>query len=75
MPTYDFQCNHCQKTFEVRASFQEKEQGLKPMCPTCKSMETHQILTAGMFFRKGKYHETTLASSNCGPNAGSGCCG
>jgi hypothetical protein len=45
------------------------------MCPTCKSMETHQILTAGMFFRKGKYHEATLASSNCGPNAGSGCCG
>lgn len=75
MPVYDFQCNHCQTVFEVRASFREKEQGLKPVCPNCKSAETHQVLTTLLFLHKGSGDSSSLLSSNCGPNPGAGCCG
>jgi putative FmdB family regulatory protein len=75
MPLYDYQCDHCQKTFEVRASFQEKELGLEPTCPDCQSVETHQVLTLGLFVRSGINGGENLQSSSCGPNAGPGCCG
>ena len=75
MPLYDYQCNHCQTTFEVRASFQEKEIGLKPECPNCQTVETHQILTVGLFIRKGSSDSAAISSTFCGPNSGTGCCG
>ncbi len=75
MPLYDYQCEHCKLIFEVRASFQEKEKGLNPECPDCHSTEMHQVLTAGLFVRPGNGDGSTLPSSNCGPNAGFGCCG
>ncbi|RPJ18717.1 MAG: zinc ribbon domain-containing protein, partial [Chloroflexi bacterium] len=40
MPLYDYQCQNCQAVFEVRATFKEKEQGLKPKCPQCQSKKT-----------------------------------
>jgi putative FmdB family regulatory protein len=75
MPLYDYQCIHCQTIFEVRASFREKEMGLEPVCPNCQSVETHQVLTAGLFLHKGSGDASSLFSSNCDPNSGAGCCG
>ncbi|NMC11466.1 MAG: zinc ribbon domain-containing protein [Chloroflexi bacterium] len=74
MPLYDYRCDHCQTVFEVRASFKEKEAGLKPKCPQCYSHETQQLLTSGLFLRSGD-NDMPLGSSGCGPNAGLGCCG
>lgn len=75
MPIYDYRCDHCQTTFEVRASFREKELGLKPMCTICQSAETHQILTVGLFVRQGSSDSGSITSTCCSPNTGTGCCG
>lgn len=75
MPLYDYQCDDCQTKFEVRATFQEKERGLKPVCPKCQSVETHQLMSLGLFLRVGSSGVSELSSTCCGPNAGSGCCG
>jgi putative FmdB family regulatory protein len=68
MPLYDYQCQDCNAVFEVRATFKEKEQGLKPKCPQCQSKKTRQILTTGLFVAHGNKE----CSGNCGPNCG-GC--
>ena len=75
MPIYDYRCDHCQTTFEVRASFREKELGLKAVCPNCQSTETNQVLSVGLFVRSGSSHSDSQPSSCCGPNSGTGCCG
>jgi putative FmdB family regulatory protein len=74
MPLYDYQCDHCLTTFEVRAFYKEKEHGLKPACPNCQSVETHQLLTAGLYVRSASSDGSSLSPSFCGPNSGSGCC-
>lgn len=75
MPLYDYQCDRCQTTFEVRASFREKELGLRPVCPNCKSTDTRQILTSGLFIRGESSGSASMQSSFCSPNSGAGCCG
>jgi len=47
MPLYQYQCVRCQTLFEVSASLQEKEAGIQPACPSCQSIETHQVLDDG----------------------------
>ena len=75
MRLYDYQCKQCRTIFEVRASFQEKEQGLNPVCPNCQSTETRQLLSVGLFMRSGSDDPNSQSSSCCGPNSGPGCCG
>ena len=74
MPLYDYQCKQCQTVFGVRATFKEKEAGLEPECPQCRSKKTHQLLTTGLFLRKSD-DGVDLTWRGCGPNAGPGCCG
>jgi putative FmdB family regulatory protein len=74
MPVYDYQCQQCQTVFEVRATFKEKEAGLKAECPHCHSGKTHQLLTSSLFLRKSE-DGASLELPLCGPNSGSGCCG
>jgi putative FmdB family regulatory protein len=74
MPLYDYKCNQCQIVFEVRASFKEKEVGLHPECPGCKSPDTQQLITAGLFL-VSPGGEISTGFSGCGPSAGPGCCG
>ncbi|MHB8086987.1 MAG: FmdB family zinc ribbon protein [Anaerolineaceae bacterium] len=75
MPLYDYQCDQCQTQFEVRASFQEKGLGLKPVCPKCQSSVTHQLLSTSFLLRGGSSNGGSVPPSYCGPNSGSGCCG
>lgn len=75
MPLYDFHCDHCHTTFEVRASFQEKERGLEPLCPNCQSADTRQVLAIGLFLNKGGNNDGSITPPYCGPNSGAGCCG
>lgn len=74
MPLYNYQCNHCQTVFEVRATFKEKEVGLEPECPACHYRETRQLLSTGLSIRVGG-DGAALRMPACGPNAGPGCCG
>ncbi|MFO7623784.1 MAG: zinc ribbon domain-containing protein [Anaerolineales bacterium] len=71
MPFYDFQCDQCQQTFEVRATFREKEAGLHPLCPHCHSEDVHQVVSAGFVMRGSG---GPLTPPSCGPNFGPGCC-
>ncbi len=73
MPVYTFQCQNCQKVFDIQATFKEKADGLKPHCPECQSKKTRQLLTAGLFLRKSD-DGAPLTMPNCGPDAGPGCC-
>ncbi len=73
MPLYDYQCKHCKTVFEVRASFKEKEAGLKPECPHCQSKETRQLLSSGLFLRRGD-DGAAMELPGCNPQAGPGCC-
>lgn len=72
MPLYSFQCEQCEETFEIRASFKEKEAGLEPECPKCKSKQTRQLLSAGYLI--GVRAGANANISACGPDAGPGCC-
>jgi putative FmdB family regulatory protein len=73
MPLYDYQCGHCKAVFEVRATFKEKEAGLEPQCPQCRSKKTRQLLTSGQFLRQSE-DGGSASSSSCGPNCGRGSC-
>jgi len=74
MPVYDYQCQVCGNTFEVFATFKQKEAGLQPECPMCHSTETQQRIGSVLFIRNGG-GEVRPAPMGCGPNAGRGCCG
>ncbi len=72
MPFYNFQCEQCGETFDVRASIKEKEAGLDPECPKCHTKTARQLITAGLVIRGSDGSKVAL--SGCGPSAGPGCC-
>ncbi len=74
MPVYEYQCQHCKAVFEVRATFKEKEAGLKPECPECHRKQARQLLTSGLFLRRSE-DGAALDLPMCGPRSGPGCCG
>ncbi len=43
MPVYEYQCENCNKVFEIIASIKEKDKGLEVSCPECKSLKVFQI--------------------------------
>jgi putative FmdB family regulatory protein len=73
MPTYEYLCSECQNKFDVRATFAEKEKGLKPECPNCHSQKTIQVFGSFATFSRGG---GTSSSSlpGCGPVCGPGTC-
>lgn len=73
MPTYEFICEKCGDSFDVRATIQEKENGMQPACPNCGDPATRQVISAGLFFRAGGGGSSSNPPS-CGPDAGPGCC-
>lgn len=70
MPLYDYQCKDCGSIFEVRATIQEKEEGISLTCPECGGHEARQLLTAGLLLHGGG--ESSLPVGECNP--GGGCC-
>ncbi len=72
MPFYDYRCRECGQVFEVRATFKEKDEGLRPICPSCESKETEQVVSAPMVVRAGD--GASAVPLGCGPSAGPGCC-
>ena len=71
MPTYEYFCQDCEKKFDMKATIQEKEKGLKVNCPECGSNKTVRVF--GNFFTFSKGSETD-SGGGCGPNPTPGCC-
>jgi len=44
MPLYEYQCKHCQESFEKIVRFAEAT--LLPPCPTCGSTDTRKKISA-----------------------------
>lgn len=72
MPIYEFYCQDCENKFEIKASIEEKEKGLKVKCPGCGSSKTIQLLGNFITFTKSG---GTGFSGGCGPTPTPGCCG
>lgn len=49
MPTYEFKCSNCGKTFELSMPVAERETR-KVSCPSCKSKKVERTITG--FFAK-----------------------
>jgi putative FmdB family regulatory protein len=47
MPTYEYECEACGKTFAV-IEHMSKHTGRAPACPHCKSKQTRQV-TSGFY--------------------------
>lgn len=75
MPIYAYSCDLCGQSFDVRASFAEKEQGLQPVCPKCASPKTRQVISGVMVVRGGDRNGVAAPSSFCSSGSGQGCCG
>lgn len=71
MPIYEYFCQNCENKFEIKATMQEKEKGLKTKCPGCGSNKTIQILGNFFAFSKGRRNSN---SGRCGINPTPGCC-
>ena len=69
MPTYEYACPDCATKFNVRASFSEKEKGLKPVCPKCGSKDTVQVFGSVMILARSRG-----SSPPCCPGGDSKCC-
>lgn len=71
---YDYQCQDCNQTFEVRATLAEKEAGLQPQCPACGSKDTKQLLRGFAIGSGGRSFNPATLSPSCGPDFKTGCC-
>jgi len=73
MPTYEYFCQACERKFDVNATVQEKEKGLRVDCPNCGSAKTVQILGKFYTFSRSKGSSSDFGG-RCGPNPTPGCC-
>jgi len=67
MPVYEFECNECGTTFDVRATLAEKVRGLDGCCPACGGRKTRQVFGNVMVLTKSGGR-----GAGCDPS--SGCC-
>ncbi|NIR67258.1 MAG: zinc ribbon domain-containing protein [Aliifodinibius sp.] len=46
MPTYEFHCKDCNKTFSIQLTIAEFEKKSPPKCPHCKGSNVRQIFSS-----------------------------
>jgi putative FmdB family regulatory protein len=44
MPRYEYQCNECQKTFEIQLSLTQHDKAGAAVCPSCGSSNVKQLI-------------------------------
>jgi putative FmdB family regulatory protein len=44
MPTYEYECRQCKKTFTDRQTFQEHDEHKQVKCPKCDSTDVRQVI-------------------------------
>lgn len=74
MPTYGYICQDCEEDFEIKATIEEKEKGLKVNCPTCGSNRVVQVFGGIALFSRGSRGGSFSSTPGCGPICGLGCC-
>jgi putative FmdB family regulatory protein len=45
MPSYEYRCRTCDRTFEIRLSVQDHDAG-RARCPHCQGQEVEQVMTS-----------------------------
>ena len=57
MPTYDYRCNACGKSFEI---FHSMTQAAKRKCPECGKLKLERLIGAGsgVIFKGSGFYET-----------------
>lgn len=80
MARYDYRCQKCGNVFSVRASFEEKEAGLEPVCPVCHEQDAKQVIGVPMLAGVGantgnKSIALPVQSGSCCGSGGSCGCG
>ena len=45
MPTYEFECEQCKKTFTEKQTFAEHDEHKKVKCPKCGSTNVRQVIS------------------------------
>ncbi len=63
MPTYDYVCKNCDKTFE---EFHGMNESPKVMCPSCGSRKTEKLIGAGagLIFKGSGFYITDYKRNN-----------
>ncbi|MCB1168604.1 MAG: hypothetical protein KDK33_20785 [Leptospiraceae bacterium] len=71
MPYYDFRCEDCNQTSEVKLSLAEKEKGAEVECPHCHSKKMNQLFAAVAVGSSDRLPERSFESGGaCGPACG-----
>jgi putative FmdB family regulatory protein len=68
MPYYEYRCNKCGESFEMKLRFSEADH--LPTCPKCESPNTQKKLSKVISFGTTVSAATSSTSSNCGPRGG-----
>ena len=50
MPTYDYECENCEHTFEIFQSFSEPQ---KKKCPACSKYKLYKVISEPIIIIKG----------------------
>lgn len=68
MPRYDYKCQYCTFSFEVRMSMSEYSEANKPDCPQCGSNDVERNLTsvAVLTGSRAGSGSTYSSASSCG---------
>ena len=73
MPTYDFICEKCEETFEIKVSIKDYDRYRKQSCPKCKSPDNVRrnftppaIKFGAGFFKDGYQSAKNVQQSNDG---------
>jgi putative FmdB family regulatory protein len=63
MPTYDYECKSCGKTFEI---FQSISEAVKKKCPSCGKQKLVRLIGAGagFIFKGSGFYTTDYRSSD-----------
>jgi len=75
MPTYEYVCQTCHTPFDVRASVEEYEKGLKLRCPKCGANKAIRAFTGINILSGSRSNVPNPGGGCCGPSAPPGCCG
>jgi putative FmdB family regulatory protein len=68
MPFYEYRCNECGEAFEKMLRFSEAN--LNPVCPKCKSPDTHKKISRVAAFGNATAGASNASGGNCAPRGG-----
>ncbi|MCB1139398.1 MAG: hypothetical protein KDK23_11610 [Leptospiraceae bacterium] len=73
MPYYDYKCDDCSATMEVKLSLAQKEEGVQVECSHCHSKNTHQLFAAIAVGSSDRMPERSFQSGGPAGPCGSAC--